>query len=401
MHPADEIRGSSSTKLAGKTIVLGVTGSIAAVETIALARELIRHGANIIPVMTPAATRIIHPDALEFATGHTPIVELSGKTEHVTWCGLTKNRADLLIISPCTANTLSKIVHGIDDTAVTTFATTALGSQIPIILVPAMHLSMYQHPVIQRNIMLGRKDGLVLLEPRIRKNKATMPKTETIVTQVIRTIGNQKLQRKKVLIIGGGTAEPIDDVRVITNKSSGKTAVALARTAFEQGGDVDFWYGCASEPAPEYLQTTRFETYADLTTLVQKTALESFDIIIVCAAIADYTLTKKLGKISSEQKKLILELQQTPKILHKIRKKAPHAILIGFKLEPNKKTLEKKSLQLLQDHRLDAVVGNTVETMGHTVSDIIIVTKQGKIYQKKGRKEDIVLDIFDILATLL
>ena len=104
MHPAQELRGKTSKKLHKKRIILAITGSIAAVKTIQLARELIRHGAEVIPVMTPYATRIIHPDAIEFATGHKPITTLTGQTEHVTYCGLVHNPVDLLLITPCTAN---------------------------------------------------------------------------------------------------------------------------------------------------------------------------------------------------------------------------------------------------------------------------------------------------------
>ena len=107
MHPAQELQGTSSTKLKNKRIILAITGSIAAVNTIQLARELIRHGADVIPVMTHYATKIIHPDAIEFSTGHKPITTLSGQTEHVTYCGLVKQPADLLLITPCTANTIS------------------------------------------------------------------------------------------------------------------------------------------------------------------------------------------------------------------------------------------------------------------------------------------------------
>jgi phosphopantothenoylcysteine decarboxylase/phosphopantothenate--cysteine ligase len=144
MHPSDEIRGVKSNKLSDKRIVLGVTGSIAAVECVKLSRELIRHGAQVFPVMTHSATRIIHPDSLEFATGNKPIIELTGKTEHVSFCGLVKEPVNLLIISPCTANTISKIARGIDDTSVTTFATTAVGSGVPILIVPAMQKNWHQ-----------------------------------------------------------------------------------------------------------------------------------------------------------------------------------------------------------------------------------------------------------------
>jgi phosphopantothenoylcysteine decarboxylase / phosphopantothenate---cysteine ligase len=175
MHPADELRGKASKKLLGKRIVLGVTGSIAAVESVKLARELIRHGAVVYPVMTPAAMRILHPDALEFATSHKPVVQLSGQTEHVAWCGLVADPVDVLLISPCTANTISKIARGIDDTPVTTCATTALGSKVPILCVPAMHLSMYDHNIIQKNIEICQKHGVLFLDPFIKGNKAKLP----------------------------------------------------------------------------------------------------------------------------------------------------------------------------------------------------------------------------------
>ena len=123
--------------------------------------------------MTPAAQKIIHPDALWFATGKKPILELTGETEHVFFCGKVTDPADLLLISPCTANTLSKMAHGIDDTAVTTFATTAIGAQHPVLVVPAMHQSMYDHPMIQRNITdLNKLDHVSILEPVLERNGA-------------------------------------------------------------------------------------------------------------------------------------------------------------------------------------------------------------------------------------
>ena len=248
MHPAEELRGKKSNKLFRKRIVLGVTGSIAAVESVKLARELIRHGATVYPVMTPSATRIIHPDALEFATSHKPVIQLTGQAEHVSWCGLVQDPVDLLLISPCTTNTISKIAKGIDDTPVTTCATTALGSKVPILIVPAMHLSMYDHKIVQKNIDICKEHGVLFIDPCIQGNKAKLPDVDEIVEHVIRTIGPKDLIQKKILIIGGATAEPIDDIRVLTNRSSGKTAIALAVNAYERGADVTFWYGHATEP---------------------------------------------------------------------------------------------------------------------------------------------------------
>jgi phosphopantothenoylcysteine decarboxylase/phosphopantothenate--cysteine ligase len=396
MHPANEIRGIKSNKLSKKRIVLGVTGSIATVESIKLSRELIRHGAEVYPVMSISATKIIHPDSLEFATSNKPIVQLTGRAEHISFCGLVKNPVDLLLISPCTANTISKIIVGIDDTPVTTFATTAIGSKIPILIVPAMHKSMYSNKIIQNNIEKGKKMGISFVEPSISGNVAKMLDIEEIVEFVIRKIGKCDLKKLKVLIIGGATAESLDDVRILTNRSSGKTAISLAKSAFERGAKVNLWYGHASEQVPSYIPVKRYESVEDLQNLVLKEKLE-FDIIIVCAAIADYIPVKQKGKIPSGKKKYILELSSTPKIIKQIKSAAPKAKIIAYKLEENKRNLKEKSSQLLDKNNIDFVVGNTVSTFGKDENEIIIVNKKGKSTNKKGKKEELANYILDII----
>ena len=396
MHPADEIRGSKSKKLSKKRIILGVTGSIAAVETIKLSRELIRHGANVIPVMTKAATKIIHPDALEFATGYKPIIELSGQTEHVFFCGLVKDPVDLILICPCTANTLSKIAHGIDDTAVTTFATTAVGSGTPIVIVPAMHLSMYKHKVIQNNIKKCKELSVTFVDPNVSRTKAKMPSIDEIVANVIRKTGKQNLTEKNILIIGGATAEPIDDIRILTNKSSGKTAVSLANNAFERGAHVEIWYGHAKETVPDYLSVKKFETIKDILQLL-KNNKKTFDAIIVCAAIADYLPKKHKGKIFSGKNKLIIECSPAPKIIQKIRNVAPKSKIIAFKVEENKKDLKGEAVKLLLKNNLDVVVANTISAFGTDENEILIIDRKRKSTIKKGRKEQLADYILDTL----
>ena len=397
MHPADEIRGSTSQKLANKTIILGITGSIAAVETVALARELIRHGANVLPVMTESATRIIHPDAVEFATAHKPIIGLSGRTEHVTYCGLTKNAADLLLISPCTGNTVSKIAHAVDDSPVTTFATTAFGSGIPIILVPAMHLSMYDHRIFQQNIKKLKQQGVTVLEPIVRGNKARMPSMVSIVAQVLRTLGSKDMKNIHVLVIGGGTEEPIDDIRVLTNTSSGRTAVACAVNAFERGATVEVWYGSAQVPVPAYIPIKRFSTIHDLQVLVRQEHIQRFDVIILCAALADYIPRTVKGKIKSGKTPLVLTFDPAEKVLPIIRKKASKAKIIAFKAEASKATIINHSRQLLNRYTLDLVIGNTVKGFGSETNEIAFVTKKGKSSWKKGSKEKLAAAILDTI----
>ncbi len=396
MHPAEELRGIKSNKLSQKRIILGVTGSIAAVETVKLSRELIRHGADVIPVMTKAATKIIHPDALEFATGHKPIIELSGQTEHVFFCGLVKDPVDLLLICPCTANTLSKIAHGIDDTAVTTFATTAIGSEIPIVIVPAMHLSMYKHKVVQKNIEKCKELNVTFIDPTVFKTKAKMPSINEIVVNIIRKTGKQDFAKKNILIIGGATAEPIDDIRILTNKSSGKTAISLANNAFHRGATVELWYGHAKETVPSYISVKNFDTIKDLFKLL-KSNKKIFDVIIVCAAIADYLPNEYKGKISSGKNKLTIECSPAPKIITKIREVAPKSKIIAFKVEENKKELKEKAVKLLSRNNLDIVVANTISAFGTDGNEILIINKKGKILAKKGRKEELAEYILDAI----
>jgi len=395
MHPADEIRGSKSKILSKKRIVLAVTGSIAAVEAIKLSRELIRHGAEVIPVMTPSATKIIHPDSLWFATGNKPIIELSGNTEHVSFCGQVNNPVDLLLISPCTANTISKIAHGIDDTAVTTFATTAIGANVPIIIVPAMHISMYKHKIIQENIKKCKKINIKFIDSIIEKRKAKMADIKEIVVNVICQTGKKKLQNKKILIIGGSSAESIDDVRIISNLSSGKTAINLALNAFYKGADVDLWYGASKEKPPDYIKTVGFVSIMDLFKLLKTYNLKKFDVIIICAALSDYIPRKQKGKIPSGKDKLIIEMSPAPKIIERLRIKAPESKIIGFKVEENKDNLQGKALKLLRTNSLDFVVANTISGFNKDENEIWIINKKGKSLHKKGSKEilaDIILD---------
>jgi len=395
MHPSDEIRGVKSNRLSKKRIVLGVTGSIAAVECVKLSRELIRHGAEVFPVMTRSATKIIHPDALEFATGNKPIVELTGKTEHVSFCGMVKEPVDILLISPCTANTLSKIARGIDDTSVTTFATTAIGTGIPILIVPAMHLSMYDHKVVQGNIEKCRKIGIKFIVPLIAGNKAKIADVDEIVAYVIREIGRRDLAKKKVLIIGGSTAEFIDDVRIVTNLSSGKTAVSLAKNAFYRGAEVELWYGMSREIVPNYIKTVNFESLDDILKLLKTKNLKKFDVIIICAALTDYIPKKQRGKIPSGKKKLVLEMSPAPKIIARLRKIVPNSKIMGFKVEEDKNKLRGKALMLLEKNSLDFVVANTISGFGRDENEIWIFDKKGKVIHTKGTKDILADNILD------
>ena len=386
MHPAEDLKGTSSITLQGKRILFGVTGSIAAVESVRLARELIRHGAEVYPIMTPAATRIIHPDALEFATGHTPVTQLSGQVEHVQWCGMVPDPVHLVVLPGCTANTISKIAHGIDDTPVTTCVTTALGSHIPILIIPAMHGSMYSNQFVQRSIKTCQEAGIVILEPRLDRTKAKLPDFSTIISTVIRLLSPMALAGKRLLIIGGATAEAVDDIRLLTNRSSGKMAVALAVAAYENGAVVDLWYGNATEPVPLFINLTPFTSTQDLLTLARQKSVGAYNGIILCAAIANYIPDRTKGKIPSGKPELVLTCHPAPKVLDVLRKRAPSVPLIAFKAEVQKAQLRRKAQQLVTRYQLQGAVGNTLAAFGAQETEILMLPRKGKAVWKKGTK---------------
>ena len=383
MHPAERIRGAKSLKLQGKTIVLGVTGSIAAVETVKLARELIRHGADVHAVLSKAATAIVHPNALQFATGHDVDTQLDGSMRYLEMCG-KEGKADLLLIAPCTSNSLSKVANGIDDTTVTTYAVNALGSGIPILIAPAAHETMMDNPAVLENVRKLRALGVEFIEPRREESKAKLADLDEIVVRVIRRLGPRDLVGKKVLVIAGATVEPIDDIRVVSNRSSGGTGVELARTAFEHGADVELWMGRHEVSIPSWLPMKAFETTADLARMAGGAAA---DVCLVPAAIADFSPRKRKGKIPSREGSLTLDLEPTPKVLASLRK-AAKGTLVGFKAEASVTAaeLKAKAMALLKEADLDFVVANDVAAVKRESTSITIFDRKGRSATFTGSK---------------
>lgn len=394
MHPSEAIRASEGQELSGKTVVLAVCGSIAAVETVKLARELIRHGADIYPVMSQAACGIVHPNALEFATGRRPVVALDGSVQHVDLCG-SQGRADLLLIAPATANTISKVACGIDDTPVTTFATTAMGSRTPIMIAPAMDASMYDHPVLQENMERLRSLGVEFVEPLMEEEKAKMADVEVLTARVIRRLGPLDLRGKRVLVIAGATEEPVDDVRVLTNVSTGETGVELARAAFQRGADVDLWMGRCNVHIPPYLRTWRFYTTSDLLGSLKKV---DHDYCLVPAAISDYLPEKQEGKIPSGLESLKLELRPNVNVLSELRR-SYRAILVGFKLEAgvDQRELARRAASRLKELDLDFMVANDVHQVKPGSTSVLLLDAEGLQLALEGSKRQVAWDLWSAI----
>jgi phosphopantothenoylcysteine decarboxylase/phosphopantothenate--cysteine ligase len=398
VHPVDDIRGTRSSRLAGRTVVLGVSGSIAAVECVHLARELARHGARVIAAMTDAATRIVHPDAMWFATGEPPILSLTGDVEHVRWMGEREDRADLLLIAPATANTIGKVALAIDDTPVTTFATTALGTGVPVVVAPAMHGTMWRHEGVLRNIDLLREMGVHIVHPREEESKAKLADAETIVTHCIRALAEDgPLAGRRVLVVAGSTEEPIDRVRLLTNRSSGGLGVALAEEAFARGAEVTLLLGRHQVTPPPYIDVRAFTT---VESLIQATEDVPDDtaVVLAVAAISDYRQgTQVRGKLASGKPELELRLEPTPKVLPALRSAAPDAILVSFKLEVG---TDDEQLEDIARHRLvagpmDIVVANDLERVSADHHPAVIVPAEGNVRFFEGPKTDLAAAVLD------
>lgn len=196
-HPSKDIIGTKSKRLKGKLIVLCITGSVSAVRSPEIARELMREAAEVYVVMSKDAQKIIHPNLMEWASGNPVVTELTGKVEHIALVGEHEQKADLVLIAPATANTIGKIAAGIDDTTVTSVASTALGSNTPLLIVPAMHTSMYTNPFTKENLQRLKTQGIEFIGPRIEDGKAKIATTEKIVKVTIKKIMESRFPQKR------------------------------------------------------------------------------------------------------------------------------------------------------------------------------------------------------------
>ncbi|NMB84900.1 MAG: bifunctional phosphopantothenoylcysteine decarboxylase/phosphopantothenate synthase [Methanosaeta sp. PtaB.Bin018] len=392
-----EISGTVSNTLSGKCIVVGVTGSIAAVRIVDLIRDLIRRGAEVHAVMSPSARQILHPYALEYASANPAILKITGRVEHVEFCGVG-GRADLLLIAPATANTIGKVACGIDDTPVTTFATTAIGSGKPVMVVPAMHEAMYRHPAVMKNLETLREMGVTVLDPRIEEGKAKIQDNSRVVLEVERLLGPGDLRGERILISSGSNAESIDSIRILTNRASGKTGVALALEAYRRGADVVL---VSRFPQGLPVREVYAESAQDMLNVVLRELSDGCSAMISAAAVADYTVDAAQGKIKSGQE-LTLTLRPTKKIIKTVRAAYPDLKIVGFKAEAGvtEDELLQRARESMQSYGLDIVVANDVSLgkMGTDENSVVIIDREGHAIRAEGKKSLIAGKIIDALV---
>ncbi len=360
-HPTLDLKSTKSRSLDGRRIVLCVTGSIAAVETVKLARELIRHGAEVQGVMSPAARTIIHPYALEYATGKKAIIEITGDVEHVAYCGQRREAYDLMLIAPCTANTIGKIASGVDDTPVTTFATTAIGSKIPIIIVPAMHGSMFEHPVVKENVRKLEGMGIKFIMPRLEEGAAKIPSSDEIVLYVERALSKSPLMGKKVLITSGPNFEAVDPIRVLTSRSTGRMGDEMALEAYRRGADVTVVH--RSKLNVRGIRDVFADGFSDMRDAVMKELEGGYDIYISAAAISDFTVDPAFEKLSSAAP-VTLKLKPAEKLIDRVRHDYPGVFIVAFKAET------------VGD---DELIDRAVKAMDRSMANLVVANKFGGV----------------------
>jgi len=379
--------------LEGVNVALGVSGSIAAVKVVELAHELRRRGASVRAVMTESAQGIIHPWAVEFATENDVVTEITGRVEHVELCG-RDGWADVLLLAPATANTVGKIAAAIDDTPVTTTATTALGAGVPVVVAPAMHEPMYDHPGVLDAIERVREWGVAFADPRVEEGKAKIATEDAICLEVARAAGDRPLAGKHVVVTSGATSEPIDPVRVLTNRASGRTGRAVARACYVRGADVTLVHDGEDVP---YATVERVETAAEMLAATLDACADA-DALISAAAISDYTVEPAESKIRSKQD-LTLDLTPTKKLIDTVREEYPDLPIVGFKAETSGEddAMIAEARRILDRADLAFVVANDASVMGDEETRALLVDGENAP-EFAGSKDALGLRIADELA---
>jgi len=391
-------------ELLSKRIGICVTGSIAAIRSPEISRELIKYGANVISIMSKGSQKFIKPELMQWATQNDVITSITSKLEHIR---LTEGpqKLDLIIIAPATANTISKVASGISDTTVTLLVSCAIGYGIPLIVAPSMHLSLLSNPIVKSNLEALRKLGITILDPIIEEGKAKITHTDTIVESVISRLYIKDLMGLKVLVTAGPTYEYLDPIRIITNKSSGKMGVALAREALRRGAKVTLVSGPTSLTPPLSTDFINVETTKQMQkAVVSKLKNNKYNIFIGAAAPEDFKVINpsKIKLSSRINKKFNIKFETNEKIINLVKKINENIFIVAFKAETglSRSEMIKNSKIIINESKANFVALNDISVnnigFGEDTNQMILVKENGpNIVIPKSSKMIIAKIIFD------
>lgn len=370
--------------LKNKTVLLGVTGGIAAYKAAALASALVKLHANVEVVMTENATKFVTPLTFEQLSGHRTMVDtfdrnFSHQVEHISLA----ERTDLVIVAPATANVCAKLAHGLADDMLTT---TVLACRCPKLIAPAMNTNMYENPVTQDNLTTLRRYGWNVVEPASGRlacgavGKGKMPEPEDLVQHILRYLAfPHDLAGKKVLITAGPTQEALDPVRYLTNHSTGKMGYAIARMAMLRGADVTLVSGPTNITPPPFVTLIPVVSAADMFEAVASRA-SGTDMIFMAAAIADYTPAEYVdNKIKKKDGDLSIPLNRTQDILKWLGEhRRQDQVICGFSME-TENLIENSRAKLLKKNA-DMICANNLKVegagFGVDTNVITVITKE-------------------------
>ena len=353
--------------LEGKNILVGVTGGIAAYKIVEVASRLKKLGANVKVIMTKAATEFVAPRTFQEITKNAVYVEMFGDAANFNVAHISlANFADLVIVAPATANFLAKVSHGIADDLLTT---TILATTAPLIFAPSMNTNMLENPATQENLKILQKRGVKILDAAEGElacgisGKGRLPEPAEICAELVKFFNAEKiLSGKKILVTAGGTLEPIDPVRYIGNRSSGKMGFEIAKNAQKLGAEVILIAGNVQLEPPKNLKFVKVESAEEMREKVLS-EFDSVDAVIMSAAVADYRVKNiSSQKIKKSAETLTLELVKNPDILKELGKLKKNQILIGFAAETE--NLFEYAQKKLVEKNLDFIVANNVTTAG-------------------------------------
>ena len=395
--------------LQGKTVLLGVTGSIAAYKIAYLASALKKLHAQVHVLMTKNATNFINPITFESLTGNKCLVDTFDRNfqfqvEHVS----IAKQADVVMIAPASANVIGKLAHGIADDMLTT---TIMACKCKKIISPAMNTNMYENPIVQDNLAILQHYGYEVIEPASGylacgdTGAGKMPEPEMLLEYILREIAKEKdLSGQKVLVTAGPTQEAIDPVRYITNHSSGKMGYALAKAAMLRGAQVTLVSGpCAIEPPP-FVKLVPIVTAKEMFDAVTSVSFEQ-DIIINAAAVADYRPAKVFDdKVKKQEGQMSIELEKTDDILQYLGdNRVPGQFLCGFSME-TQNMLGNSRAKLGKKH-LDMVAANNLKVAGAgfqgDTNVLTLITQDEDVSLQLMSKEDAANIILDKILSIM
>lgn len=383
---------SKGRQLAGRTVDVVVSGGVAGIETPRLIRELRRYGASVRVFMTPAATQFVSPLTFEWASKNPVVVELSGSAEHIT-------QSHAVIVAPATLDFISKLALGLADSAAATLVQSAF-SRMPVFIAPSMHLSLQGNPAFAKNMhVLSEIPQVQFLHPELNEGKAKMMSVEAMAAHVCHAAGNSSsLRGVPVLVTLGPTRSYADDMRYLSNRSTGELGLKISEELFRRGADVSVVAGPTQIQLPEYLKVKKVETNDQMFEAALSVVREKKSRVgVFSAAVLDFEFDRTESQKVSSKSNWNVELKPSLKLIQRID--SPDMLRVGFKLESrlSVESLQQKAKDWASETKCEFVIANRLEDVKPDAHRAFIWSASSKQFHEAASKKEIAENIVDLL----